>query len=130
MCPVCSHPIKANGVGSKSSRFSAAVTSLVNKIYPYTCGLFEGAANLHDWRYGQLCFGKERADRLFLADMLKAIKDNDRLNWFTRRWFKYQANKFYIAVKLGGDDAYHNAQMECLKNQSEKVVKNAEDRSK
>ena len=125
MCPVCSHPIKVNGVGSKASKFSAAVTWIVNKIYPYTCELFEGAANLHDWRYGQLGYGKERADREFYRDCLKAIKENDRLNWFTKKWFKYQAKKFYLAVKVGGDDAYHNAQMECLKNQSEKVIDGA-----
>jgi hypothetical protein len=114
-CPVCLCPTKTNGVGAMSGGFAGGVSWVVDKIYPIACRLFEKPARYHDWRYSQLGYGKERADREFLRDMLRAVRKRDN-NFFTERWLKYQANKFYLAVKIGGGDAYEAAQKECRDN--------------
>ena len=114
-CPVCLGPTKTNGVGAMSGGFAGGVSWAVNKVYPLSMRVFEKPARYHDWRYGQLGYGKERADREFLRDMLKAVRLRDN-NFFTERWLKYQAHKFYLAVKVGGGDAYDQAQDECRSN--------------
>ena len=114
-CPECHEQTKVNGVGTDSGKLASAMSKTVNFIYPVACKVFRTSADYHDWRYAIYKFGKKKADRLFLRDMLQAIKNRDN-NWFTERWLKWQANKFYLAVKIGGGDAYEVAQKECLDN--------------
>ena len=114
ICPMCFNTVETNGVGPAGR---PKFNWLLRKIYFKSCKLFRNPARWHDFHYHILGFEKRRADRLFLAGMLKAVKNREN-NWFTERWFKYQANKFYLAVKYGGQDAYKRAQLECLRGKS------------
>lgn len=113
ICPKCKHEVKTNGVGSDSSKFNKVVKFTINTVYRLACRVFDRAARWHDFKYHIFKYGKTRADREFLRDCLKAIKNREN-NWLTERWLKYQANKFYLSVKYCGQDAYDKAQMECF----------------
>ena len=111
-CPECGHMIEVNGVGpSNSPKFSW----FLRTVYSASCEIFHEAGNDHDLHYHMYQYGKKRADRVFLRDMLRAIEKND-CNWLSEKWYRYQAKKFYLAVKLGGDVSYADAQYECLLN--------------
>lgn len=111
ICPKCGTEIKTNGVGpSGSPKFNW----VLNSIYSFSCKLFKEAAEIHDQSYHIYGFGKDKADYNFYDNMDKAIKDAD-VNWFSEKWYCYQRSKFYNAVKLGGQDAYDEAQLVCLK---------------
>ena len=111
MCPRCEVEIKTNGIGAQNS---PKFNWFLQNIYRYSCRIFEEAANLHDCHYAMYGFDKQKADLQFLQDMHVAIQFANP-NWFKKKWLNYQANKFYLAVKLYGQDAYDTAQFTCLK---------------
>jgi hypothetical protein len=110
ICPECNRDIITNGVGpSNSPKFSWWLRT----IYSRSCKLFHEAGNLHDLHYHQYGYSKSQADTEFLLDMLR---EANKSPWYSRGWYRYQARKFYTAVKYGGDDSYNEAQYECLCN--------------
>jgi hypothetical protein len=115
LCPSCERQIAVNGVGTNSSKWGGRVSRIVNKIYPVACKLFEEPANVHDLSYHIYQFGKTVADLNFYHTCLTEVK-NSKHNRLVKKWLKYQAKKFYLAVKYGGDSAYESAQRECLRN--------------
>jgi hypothetical protein len=111
ICPKCETEVKTNGIGpSNSPKFSATLKF----IYGFSCKLFKEAGQKHDFSYHIYQYSKQQADEEFLENMIQAIDDND-CNWFSKKWYHYQANKFYLAVKLGGEDSYLESQEVCLK---------------
>jgi hypothetical protein len=108
-CPECNEEVSTNGVGpSGSPKFSW----WLQKVYSNSCKLFHEAGVLHDFHYHIYEYGKTRADTEFLVDMLRIAKARP---WYSRGWYKYQARKFYTAVKYGGDSSYEEAQGVCLR---------------
>lgn len=131
ICPLCKREVELNGSGSTQGFFMSGVTWLINKLYPITEKLFRPASDWHDMAYHQGIKGKKHeADDTFHRKCLELVDNPDQANeyvcielilgnslprlskieiWLVksnRWWFRYQAGKFYEALKLGGDLAY------------------------
>lgn len=124
ICPKCSRVVELDGPGSTSNLFNKGVSKVLNFIYPKTQRLFKPASDIHDLDYhlgpqpGEI--GEEaRLDRdnTFLKNCKKAIRAGG-LNFLMKRWHFYQAEKYYLALRLGGSAAWpkqdckHSARVE------------------
>ena len=110
ICPKCSKEIYANGVGAKGS---PKLNFALRTIFFASCKLFHEPSISHDRAYHIYNYGKDKADAVFLADMLKAIEEA-KCNWFSEKWYRFTADQFHFAVQAGGHYAYCAAQLECL----------------
>ena len=111
-CPVCRCNVELNGIGAKSS---PKQTWLIQKTLPYSCRAFNKPSQSHDMNYHIDGVSKEFADAQFLNDMLLVA---DKKPFYNRWWFRHQARVFYSAVCVFGADAYHEAKIKCIENQS------------
>ena len=110
-CPRCNHMVEVNGIGpSNSPKFSW----FLRNVFRFSCRLFRDAGNKHDLRYHIYQYRKERADLEFLKDMSDIIDKKGR--WYNRRYYRKMARTFYLAVVIGGQSSYEEAQMECMQN--------------
>lgn len=65
------------------------------------------ACNIHDYMYwvGETREDKEKADRVFLNNMLRIIEARTKWTWL--KWLRRaRAKKYYLAVKWFGAPAY------------------------
>lgn len=63
---------------------------------------FNAACRLHDMHYGQK-IGRKKADRLFLTNMLRLIREKDKKPKFVYIPLAYV---FYLSVRIGGWISY------------------------
>ena len=111
LCPVCKKEVYTNGIGpSNSPKFSW----FLRTVFRFSCKLFRPAGDAHDLRYHMFEFGKEKADEMFLNDMLEIISESKK-NRYSKKWFRKMAHMFHEAVVLGGNDSYDESQIKCLK---------------
>jgi len=88
-----------NGCGAKDGFIKAP-----KNIYGIDVSI---CCNIHDWmyQYGLTASDKEVADRVFLNNMTRIIKQNSK-NRFVKFLRLRRAKTYYIAVKYFGGDAY------------------------
>lgn len=89
------------------------MTWLLGKLYPITQNLFFEASATHDMAYhrgslsGNRDFDREMADENFKWDCIDAV-DTSRhpIVRIFKMWFFWQAEKYFLAVRLFGDSIY------------------------
>lgn len=111
-CPECSRLVELNGAGSTANFWQRGLTRLLNRFYPITLRTFRGATDQHDLDYHigpRIGFERESerkiADEKFLMNCNRAVSESNR-NSFMKSWLRYQAEKFYTALRIGGSSAY------------------------
>lgn len=109
-CPVCEKMVELNGVGSGTTPFSSFFSGLTNKLFPYACEMFDTPARLHDFDYHGGHVSKEVADKRF-RNRMQAIADEQ--SFFKKLYLRMQANTFYKAVQIAGQDSYDAGVLEC-----------------
>lgn len=137
-CKRCGAVVELNGCGSTSNIWMRGLTNAINALYPISQKLFRHASDNHDLAYHQGLKGKRnQADEMFLSDCMGAIETPEavvlylkyerekgfkvsQLSTFdlfliknARWWFRYQAKKYYEALKLGGDACYPKVDCTC-----------------
>jgi len=120
-CEKCGRMVELNGAGSTANIWQRGLTKAINFLYPISQKLFRPCANWHDMAYhlGAYDGGPKQAQTLADAhfhEMCLAEIENPtnpdltKLDRFFVRcnkwWFRYQANKYYLALKLGGEGVY------------------------
>ena len=112
ICPDCKIEVETNGCGSTSSKFNKIMKKSLDTIYPYTQEFFKPICNKHDIDYHRgpkinepWDVSKKRADSKMKSRALKKIKKSGK-NWLVKKWLTYQANKYYKALEVAGDDAF------------------------
>lgn len=121
-CEKCGRSVELNGAGSTANIWQRGVTNVINMVYPISQKLFRLPANQHDMAYHQGAYDHTRDDARTLADaqfhkdclyyienphLVADLSKFDRfLVRFNKWWFKYQANKYYLALKIGGEGVY------------------------
>lgn len=107
-CPFCHRTVELNGAGSTANMWQTGLTKLLATIYPITVKTFRPATDQHDLDYHigpKVGHDKEQVRQLkdfaFLQNCHKAINESNR-NAFMKSWLRYQAEKFYNALRLGG----------------------------
>ena len=65
------------------------------------------ACNVHDWMYseGSTLEDKEKADRVFLNNMVRIIQDGSNL-WILRRMRLLRAKNYYNVVRILGGPSF------------------------
>jgi len=107
-CPICGDDVELNGPGSTANLWQRSITRLINTIYPISQRIFRPAADRHDLAYhigpkpGETAHtSRLDADNNFLKDCENEIEKSGK-NWIFKRWLRYQANKYYLALRVGG----------------------------
>ena len=120
-CEKCGQMVELNGAGSTANIWQRGLTKAINFLYPISQKLFRPCANWHDMAYHQGAFEGTPNQARILADAefhrmcLAEIENPTRpdltkvdrffVRW-NKWWFKYQANKYYLALKIGGEGVY------------------------
>jgi peptidoglycan L-alanyl-D-glutamate endopeptidase CwlK len=108
-CHICRDKVDLNGPGSTANIFQTKLTKVLNTVYPMTQRIFREASNIHDLDYhiGPLDDSKSWQDWRAVYD--RKLLDNCRAaarasgkNFLVKKWLEYQAQKYYLAVVLGG----------------------------
>ena len=74
----------------------------------YGLSMFQ-ACRVHDYMYavGETLAAKEEADRVFLNNMVRLVKDGTRWRWLRQLRLR-RAKTYYFFVKTFGGDAFWN----------------------
>ena len=120
ICEKCLRIVRLNGAGSTSNFWNRGVTWTINKLYPITQELFFEASCAHDMRYHQGPWSDDaEKDRLFCDNEFHgncriAVFDSNK--WLVKtfqKWFLWQAEKYYLAVRLGGSASFEKIACTC-----------------